>query len=77
MCIILVGMTEVSSCQITVYEGQHVSKGDQIGMFHYGGSSHCLLFGPHVKLDFDLHGCKPGLNSKNIPVNARIATVYK
>ena len=77
MCIILVGMTEVSSCQITVYEGQHVSKGDQLGMFHYGGSSHCLLFGPHVKLDFDLHGCKPGLNSKNIPVNARIATVYK
>ncbi|MCX6222918.1 MAG: phosphatidylserine decarboxylase family protein [Bacteroidia bacterium] len=77
MCIILVGMTEISSCQITVYEGQHVSKGDQIGMFHYGGSSHCLLFGPHVKLDFDLHGCKPGLNSKNIPVNARIATVYK
>src|SRR5499427_10174207 len=22
-------------CQITVYEGQHVRKGDQIGMFHY------------------------------------------
>jgi hypothetical protein len=30
-----------------------------------------------VKLEFDHHGQKPGLLSKNIPVNARIATVAK
>ena len=77
MCVMLVGMGEVSSCQITVYEGQHVKKGEQIGMFHFGGSTHCLIFGPDVKLDFDLHGQVPGLNSNNIPVNARIATVLK
>ncbi|MBZ5525003.1 MAG: phosphatidylserine decarboxylase family protein [Acidobacteriia bacterium] len=75
MCIMTVGMAEVSTCQITVYEGQHVKKGDQIGMFHFGGSTHCLIFGPHVKLDFDLHGQKPSLDSSNIPVNSRIATV--
>ncbi len=75
MCVVPVGMTEISSCQITVYAGQHVKKGDQLGMFHFGGSTHCLIFGPHVKLDFDLHGETPGLNSKNIPLNARIATV--
>ena len=46
---------------ITVYEGQHVRKGDQIGM----------------NLEFDHHGQKPGLNSKNIHINARIATVRR
>ncbi|HTS25709.1 MAG TPA: phosphatidylserine decarboxylase family protein [Bryobacteraceae bacterium] len=75
MCVMPVGMAEVSSCQITVYEGQHVKKGDQIGMFHFGGSTHCLIFGPHVDLEFDLHGQKPGLDSNNIQVNSRIATV--
>ncbi len=77
MCFMPVGMAEVSTCQITVYEGQHVKKGDQIGMFHFGGSTHCLIFRPGVNLEFDLHGQKPGLNSSNIQVNARIATVNK
>lgn len=75
MCVMPVGMAEVSTCQITVYEGQHVSKGDQIGMFHFGGSTHCLIFRPGVNLEFDLHGQTPGLRSKDIPVNSRIATV--
>jgi phosphatidylserine decarboxylase len=30
--IVEVGMAEVSSCEVTVHEGQHVNKGDQIGM---------------------------------------------
>ena len=77
MCVLAVGMAEVSSCQITVYEGQHVRKGDQIGMFHYGGSSHCLLFRPEVKLEFDHHGQKPGLHAANSHVNAHIATVVR
>ena len=75
MCIMFVGMAEVSSNEITVYEGQHVKKGEQLGMFHFGGSTHCLVFRPEVKLEFDLHGQTPGLDSSNIPVNARIATV--
>jgi phosphatidylserine decarboxylase len=75
MCVLAVGMAEVSSCEITVYEGQRVRKGDQIGMFHFGGSTHCLIFRPGVKLEFDHHGQKPGLRAANIPVNARIATV--
>lgn len=78
MCFLAVGMAEVSTCDIRVYEGQHVTKGDQLGMFHFGGSTHCLLFRPGVKLDFDLHGMKPSVNnSTNIPVNDRIATVLR
>jgi phosphatidylserine decarboxylase len=75
MCVLAVGMSEVSSCQITAYEGQQVRKGDQIGMFHYGGSTHCLIFRPGVELAFDHQGQVPGLDSRNIPVNSRIATV--
>jgi len=75
MCVMFVGMAEVSSNDITVYEGQHINKGDQLGMFHFGGSTHCLMFRPQVKLEFDMHGQKPGLESSNIPVRSRIATV--
>jgi phosphatidylserine decarboxylase len=77
MCVLAVGMGEVSSCQITAYEGQRLKKGDQLGMFHFGGSTHCLIFRPGVQLEFDHHGQKPGLHAGNIPVNARIATVMK
>ena len=55
--------------------GQHVNKGDQIGMFHFGGSTHCLIFRPEVNLQFDMHGQTPGLESHNIRVNAVIARV--
>jgi len=77
ICVMAVGMAEVSSCQITAYEGQRLRKGDQIGMFHYGGSTHCLLFRPGVKLEFDHHGQRPGLQAKNIPINTRIARLLK
>jgi len=70
-----IGMAEVSTCDVTVYDGQQVKKGDELGMFHFGGSTHCLIFRPGVDLDFDLHGQTPGLHSANIRVNARIATV--
>lgn len=77
MCFLPIGMAEVSSCDITVYEGQHVKKGEPIGMFHFGGSSHCLIFGPQAHLKFDLHGQKPSLDASNIPVRSKIATVVK
>lgn len=77
MCAMFVGMAEVSSSEITVHEGQHVKKGDQLGMFHFGGSTHCLIFRPNVNVEFDLRGQPPGLQSENIPVRARIATVIK
>jgi phosphatidylserine decarboxylase len=75
MCFMPVGMAEVSTCDITVYVGQHVDKGDPIGKFHFGGSTHCLIFRPETRLLFDLHGQQPGLQSSNIEVNAAIARV--
>ena len=75
MCFMAVGMAEVSTCDIGVKVGQHVTKGEELGMFHFGGSTHCLIFRPQVKLDFDLHGQTPGLNSNNIMINSKIASV--
>lgn len=75
MCFVSVGMSEVSSNEITVFEGQHIEKGQQLGMFHFGGSTHCLIFRPGVNIEFDLHHQKPGLHSSNIPVRSKIASV--
>ena len=80
MCFLAVGMADISTCETTVYEGQHIKKGQQTGMFHYGGSTHCLVFRPGVNLDFDLHGQDPNKvtlkSRKNIPINSKIATVH-
>jgi phosphatidylserine decarboxylase len=69
-----IGMTEVSTCDITVKEGQHVKKGDEIGMFHFGGSSHCVLFRKGVELDGF-----PNTNEaeQNVPVRSKLAVVKK
>lgn len=77
MCVMFVGMAEVSSNEVTVKVGQHVTKGDEIGMFHFGGSTYCLIFRPEVNLQFDLHGQTPGVHSSNILLNSNIAKVIK
>jgi len=52
VCFIGIGMAEVSTCTLSVADGQKVKTGDEIGMFHFGGSSHALIFGPQVKVTF-------------------------
>jgi len=71
MCFVAVGMAEVSTCQITVYPGQTVKKGDQLGTFHFGGSTHALVFRPETKLKF-----KDGIETQDtINLSSVIATV--
>lgn len=74
MCFMAVGMAEVSSCDVLVKEGDRVEKGQQIGMFHFGGSTHCLIFRPGVQVLFQLPEA-PGLNASVLPVNSAIAMV--
>ena len=76
MCFVSIGMVEVSSNDITVKEEDKVKKGDQLGMFHFGGSTHCLIFRPGVTIDFDTRGQTPSLDTVNIPVKSKIAKVY-
>ena len=75
MCFIGVGMGDVSSCEISVKEGQKVVKGQQTGTFHIGGSTFCLLFRPGVQVSFNFRGQEPSLDAINFPVNSLIATV--
>jgi len=50
VCFVGVGLGEVSTCNIIVKENQHLEKGDEIGQFHFGGSTFCLLFRPEVEV---------------------------
>jgi len=71
MAFIGVGMDEVSTCEITVKEGQHIRKGEQTGMFHFGGSSHVLLF----RKDVDISGFPEMGRQANVPVRSKVAVV--
>ena len=69
MCFIAVGMAEVSTCQVTVREDDVVTKGQELGMFHFGGSTYCLVFRPGVNITFDVEV------QADVNLNAHIATV--
>ncbi|HYL97563.1 MAG TPA: phosphatidylserine decarboxylase family protein, partial [Blastocatellia bacterium] len=68
LCIVLIGMAEVSSCVLKradgsrLEEGQTVKKGEQIGYFQFGGSTHCLVFRAGVIKEFALQAMPQGDN---------------
>ncbi|KAF9889866.1 hypothetical protein FE257_006956 [Aspergillus nanangensis] len=65
-----VGMAEVSTCEITIKEGDYVKKGDEIGMFHYGGSTFCIFFEKGIDVrEF------PDVGSETVAVRAQLAVV--
>ena len=55
VCVMPVGMVEISSCNINknIKRGKKVKKGDELGYFAYGGSTHCLIFEPGVIKKFN------------------------
>ena len=72
-----VGMSEVSSCIIgpDMTAGTHVGKGDELGYFQFGGSTHCLVFQPGVITEFSLDAI-PQPHDPNVPLkklNTRLA----
>jgi len=76
MCFIAIGMTEISTCTLdtNIQEGMHVERGQQLGMFHFGGSSHALVFGPNANIEFFDGYSEPG---DHIKVRAAIAGVSR
>ncbi|HEY4428928.1 MAG TPA: phosphatidylserine decarboxylase family protein [Solirubrobacteraceae bacterium] len=73
-----VGMSEVSSCKIasTVEPGRHVEKGEELGHFQFGGSTHCLVFRPGAIAEFSLAAI-PQPHDPDAPlvlVRSRLAT---
>ncbi len=79
VCFMPVGMSEVSSCDVAVKKGDKVKKGDSLGRFLFGGSTHCLIFEPDVIEEF-VDDAKPAPdfnNSKIQKVCSRLATAGK
>ncbi|MEU7524367.1 phosphatidylserine decarboxylase family protein [Saccharothrix sp. NPDC042600] len=80
LCFVAIGMAEVSSCKLDdkIKPGAGVVKGQRLGEFRYGGSSHCLVFRPGVELDF-VDAAKNAEANRDSPtkilVNAKLATV--
>ena len=70
VALITIGMVEVSSIDHWVKQGDHVTKGDEMGTFHFGGSSYCLIFQPGVYVgDFPAEQDVP----ENFPLNGPVA----
>jgi phosphatidylserine decarboxylase len=72
-----VGMSEVSSCIIrpSITSGYQVAKGEELGHFQFGGSTHCVVFRPGAIADFALAAI-PQPHDPNAPlmlVNSKLA----
>ncbi|KAF2174040.1 hypothetical protein M409DRAFT_62213 [Zasmidium cellare ATCC 36951] len=72
MAFVAVGNYEVSTIDITVQEGQHIEKGQETGMFHFGGSAFVVLFQEGVEIEgFPSVDNTPN----NVPVLGKLAVV--
>ncbi|HEY2241019.1 MAG TPA: phosphatidylserine decarboxylase family protein [Streptosporangiaceae bacterium] len=81
LAFVAVGMSDVSSCLIgpEIAPGHHVAKGEELGYFQYGGSTHCLVFRPGAIADFVLAAI-PQPHDPQAPlmlVRARLATAAR
>lgn len=54
VCVMPIGMVEISSCTIAdnIRPGKRVEKGEELGYFQFGGSTHCVIFRPGVIKEF-------------------------
>ncbi|KAL3299056.1 phosphatidylserine decarboxylase 2 [Colletotrichum asianum] len=75
MAVVFIGMVEVSSCDFVVGEGERIEKGQEIGMFHFGGSSYCMVFRPGVELQMVRPGPWDMDREHNFAVKSALAIV--
>ncbi|HET9073547.1 MAG TPA: phosphatidylserine decarboxylase family protein [Solirubrobacteraceae bacterium] len=74
-----IGMSDVSSCTTVVAAGQHVDKGDELGYFQFGGSTHCLIFEPDAIESFALSAIPQSQDEHppTVRVNSALATARR
>jgi len=70
---VAVGMFEVSSCLFApeIAPGHHLAKGEELGHFQFGGSTHCLVFRPGAISEFTLQALPQRHDPKAPLVNVR------
>ena len=75
MCFVGLGMCEVSTCELSekVKNKQKVSVGDELGMFHFGGSSHVMVFNNTASITF----ADNIVQDTHIKINSIIAQVHE
>lgn len=74
--VVMIGMAEVSSIEFDKLES--FRKGDTIGRFHFGGSTHCLIFQKGVNIKFTDQAIPKKDVKKlgsSVPVNSALAMV--
>jgi len=66
-------MSEVSSCLFApdITPGHHLGKGEELGHFQFGGSTHCLVFRPDAVGEFSLQALPQRHDPKAPLVNVR------
>jgi phosphatidylserine decarboxylase len=78
---VFIGMVDVSSCLLGdgVESGTHLTKGDEVGRFQYGGSTVCVVFEPGVVEAFALAALPqaPDEEPRLMPVRSHLATVRR
>ncbi len=80
VAVVTIGMAEVGSNQITAKVNQPITAGDQLGMFHFGGSTHCLIFEKDIEVTFAENvkvTDKPNYSSNNVAVRSLLATAKR
>ncbi|KAL6886233.1 Phophatidylserine decarboxylase domain-containing protein [Trichoderma longibrachiatum] len=81
IALLYVGMADVSSCEIAAEfqdlgdNGVAVKKGQELGMFHHGGSTYCLLVPKDTNVTF-IPEATPREGQRNIPIRSALAYVY-
>ncbi|KAL7942613.1 phosphatidylserine decarboxylase family protein [Trichoderma barbatum] len=81
IALLYVGMADVSSCEIMApfnnlpEGGEPVKKGQELGTFHHGGSTYCLLLPKQTKAAF-IPEATPREGQRNLPIRSALARVY-
>lgn len=75
VCVIPIGITEISSVSFSIKQGDTVAKGDELGYFSYGGSSLAVVFQPKAIKHFTVPQNTSGNQDDGPPifVSAQIA----
>jgi len=75
VCVMPVGITEISSITMMVRRGDRVKKGDELGLFSYGGSSMALVFQPGAIQRFTVPDNTSGNPDDGPPINVNAEIV--
>ncbi len=78
LAVVAVGMSDVSTCVLhpDVAPGQHLTKGDELGHFAFGGSTHCLVLRPGAVDSFTLTALPSPVDPQPPLVRVRAALAH-